>query len=198
MNLSSLGLLGSADKEAARKKLRYLGVSIASVPVGQGLIQGLGLWLDNYAAASALTAFIVTVPSFFILKYYVWRDSSGENLGGQMLGFWVVMMLAFSLATLFTYIVDHATNAQTPLIRGTAVFCAQLFAFGVVWVGRYIVFDRWLFKHPPDNPDAMPPTKAQGRPHLWWLNRPAAAPSGPSQEAHHPADAVARLIHRKS
>jgi putative flippase GtrA len=139
-------------------------VSVASVPVGQGLIQGLGLWFHNYAAASLVTAVVVTVPSFFILKYYVWRDRSGENLGGQMIGFWVVMMLAFSLATLFTYIVDHAANAQTTLFRGTAVFCAQLFAFGIVWVGRYIVFDRWLFKRPADTADAMMATKAQARP----------------------------------
>jgi len=97
------------------------------------------------------------------------------------------MMLAFLLATLFTYIVDHATNAQTTLIRGTAVFCAQLLAFGIVWVGRYIVFDRWLFKPRLDAADAITATKAQGRHRLWWLNRPAAAPSVPSQEAPHPA-----------
>ncbi len=163
MNLSSLGLLRSADSEATRKKLRYVVVSVASIPVGQGILQGLGLWLDSYAAASLLTAVIVTVPSFFILKYYVWRDTSGENLAGQMLGFWVVMMLAFSLATLFTYIVDHATAAQTTLIRGSAVFCAQLLAFGIVWVGRYIVFDRWLFKPAPDNPDAIMSAKTQAR-----------------------------------
>jgi hypothetical protein len=163
MNLSSSGLIRSADKEATRKKLRYAGVSVASVPIGQGLIQVLGLWLDNYAAASLLTAAIVTVPSFFILKYFVWRHTSGENLGGQMLVFWVAMMLAFSLATLFTYIVDHATADQTTLIRGTAVLFAQLFAFGIVWVGRYLMLDRWLFNLMGDTPNAIGATKAQGR-----------------------------------
>jgi hypothetical protein len=39
MNLWSSGLIASVDKEATRKKLRYTGVSIASVPIGQGLIQ---------------------------------------------------------------------------------------------------------------------------------------------------------------
>ena len=163
MNPSLSGLIASADKEATRKKLRYVGVSVASVPVGQGIIQGLGLWLGNYAAASLLTAAIVTIPSFFILKYFVWRDESRENLGGQMLAFWVVMMLAFLLATLFTYVVDHATGDQTTLIRGTAVFCAQLLAFGIVWLGRYVVLDRWLFKLPADVPDAITVAKAQGR-----------------------------------
>jgi putative flippase GtrA len=152
MNPLSSGLIGLADKEATRRKLRYAGVSVASVPIGQGLIQVLGLWLDNYAAASMLTAAIVTVPSFFILKYFVWPDRSGENLGGQMLAFWAAMMLAFSLATLFAYVIDHAAADQTRLIRGTAVFCSQLLAFGIVWVGRYLVLDRWLFKLRADTP----------------------------------------------
>jgi hypothetical protein len=160
MYSSSSSAIGSADKDATRKKLRYLGVSVASVPIGQGLIQGLGLWLDNYATASLLTAAIVTVPSFFILKYFVWRDRSGDNLGGQMLVFWVVMVLAFSLATLFTYIIDHAIANQTTLIRATAVFCAQLLAFGIVWVGRYLVLDRWLFKLSADTPTGIGTTKA--------------------------------------
>lgn len=146
MNPSLRGLIGFDDKEATRKKLRYAGVSAASVPIGQGLIQVLGLWLDNYAAASLLTAAIVTVPSFFILKYFVWQDTSGENLRRQVLAFWAAMMLAFSLATLFSYAIDHATAGQTTLFRGTAVLCAQLLAFGIVWVGRYLMLDRWLFK----------------------------------------------------
>jgi hypothetical protein len=145
-NLWSSGVIAFGDKEATRKKLRYAGVSVAWVPVGQGLIQVLGLWLDDYAAASLLTAVIATVPGFFVMKYFVWRDRSRENLYGQMLVFWVAMMLAFSLATVFTYVIDHATTQQTTPIRGTAVFCAQLLAFGIVWVGRYFILDRWLFK----------------------------------------------------
>src|ERR1700761_7314683 len=106
MKLWPAGLIGSADDEARRKKLRYACVSLASVPFGQGLIQVVGLWLDNYAEASLLTAAVVTVPSFFIFKHFVWRDRSVGNLAGQMLVFWVAMMLSFSLATLFSYVID--------------------------------------------------------------------------------------------
>jgi hypothetical protein len=87
MNLWSSGLIASVDKDATRKKLRYTGVSIASVPIGQGLIQVFGLWLDDYAAASLLTPVIATVPSFFVMKFFVSRDTSRENLRGQMLVF---------------------------------------------------------------------------------------------------------------
>ena len=160
MKLLPPGLMGFADNEATRKKLRYAGVSAASVPIGQGLLQVLGLWLNSYAAASLLTAAIVIVPSFFVNKYFVWKHKANEHLGQQMLAFWVAMMLAFSLGTLLAYIIDHVAADQSTLVRGTAVFCAQLLAFGTVWVGRYILLDRWLFKLPADPPDAIIITEA--------------------------------------
>ena len=41
------------------------------------------------------------------------------------------------------------------IIEPIAVFFAQLLGFGSVWVGRYIILDRWLFKvtHHGEEPD---------------------------------------------
>ena len=60
MGLSPSSLIARAGTEQNRKKLRYAGVSAVFVPVGQGLVQVLGLWLDNYTAASLVAAAIVT------------------------------------------------------------------------------------------------------------------------------------------
>lgn len=140
MGLSRLGT------REANKKLRYAAVSVVFVPLGQILIQVLGLWLHNYTAGSLLAAAIVTVPNFFVNKLFVWRIRSRENLRSQVLVFWVAMMLGVALATLFTYLVEAAMANHTTLARGAAVFCAQLLGFGIVWVGRFLILDRWLFK----------------------------------------------------
>jgi hypothetical protein len=71
MNLSYSGLIAYARTGEAFKKLRYAGVSVVFVPLGQILIQVFGLWLDDYTAASLLTAAIVTVPNFFANKHFV-------------------------------------------------------------------------------------------------------------------------------
>ncbi len=146
MGFSSPSLLQYARTEETRKRLRYVGVSVVFVPIGQGLIQLLGLWLDNYTAASLLGAAIVTVPGFFANKYFVWRIMSHENLRSQMLVFWVTMMLSVALATLFTHLVEKGMADQTTPVRCAAVFFAQVLGFGVVWVGRYFLLDRWLIK----------------------------------------------------
>ncbi|MEE2854233.1 MAG: GtrA family protein [Actinomycetota bacterium] len=121
-------------------------MSVVFVPAGQILIQVLGIWLHNYTAASLLAAAIVTIPNFFANKVFVWRIKSRENLRSQVLVFWVAMMLGFALATFFTYLVETAMAEQATLVRGAAVFCAQLLGFGIVWVGRFLILDRWLFK----------------------------------------------------
>ena len=146
MGLSLSGFIAYARTEEARKKLRYAGVSVVFVPLGQGLIQVFGLWLDDYTTASLLAAAILTVPGFFANKHFVWRVRSGENLRFQVLVYWVAVMLAVSLATLFTYLIENAMADQTVLVRGAAVFCAQMLGFGIVWVCRFLMLDRWLFK----------------------------------------------------
>jgi putative flippase GtrA len=155
MGLSSSSLLAFARAGETGKRLRYLGVSVVFVPIGQGLIQVLGLWLDNYTVASLLGAAIVTIPGFFANRYFVWRIMSREKLRSQIFVFWVAMMLSVALATLFTHFVEKGMAEQTTLVRGTAVFFAQILGFGIVWLGRYFMLDRWLFKLTDHTPERL-------------------------------------------
>jgi len=155
MTSSPARLLEHARSSEGRKQLRYVGVSVVFVPVGQILIQVLARVLDSYTRASLLSAAILTLPNFLANKYLVWKLSSKNNLRTQVLVFWVGAMLGVSLATGFTYLVEQMTLDSSPLVQSVAVFFAQLAGFGVVWVGRYLVLDRWLFKvvHRGEEPD---------------------------------------------
>jgi putative flippase GtrA len=153
MVLSQLGRVVYGRTEETHKKLRYAAVSVVFVPVGQILVQILGLWLHNYTTASLVQAAIITVPNFFANKYFVWRLTSRENLRSQILVFWVAVMLGVALATLFTHLVENAMADRTTLVRGVAVLFAQLAGLGIVWVGRFLILDRWLFKLAGDTPE---------------------------------------------
>jgi putative flippase GtrA len=153
MDVSPSSLITFAGMEETRKKLRYAGVSAVFVPIGQGLVQVIGVWLDNYTTASLLAAAIATIPLFFANKHFVWRVTSSDNLRSQVLVFWVAVMLGVLLATLFTYLVETVLADQRALVRGTAVLFAQLLGLGIVWVGRFLILDRWLFKLAGDTPE---------------------------------------------
>jgi putative flippase GtrA len=146
MDLSYSGLIAYGRTEDVRKKLRYVGVSALFLPLSQILLQVLALWLGNYTAASLVAAAIAIVPNFFAYKHFVWRVTSRENVHRQMLIFWLTAMLGVSLATLLTRLVENAVADRPRLVCGAAVFFVQLLGYGTVWVGRFLILDKWLFK----------------------------------------------------
>ena len=156
MKISPAAVLDHARSDEGRKQIRYAAVSVVFVPVGQVLIQVLGaLVFDrNYTTASIVSAAILTVPNFFANKMFVWRDTSKDRLRTQVLVFWVAAMLGVAAATGLTYLVEQQVHDEG-LIEPIAVFFAQLLGFGIVWVGRYVILDRWLFKvtHHDEEPD---------------------------------------------
>jgi putative flippase GtrA len=142
--------MGYARAGEALAKLRYVGVPVVVVPLGLGLIQVLGPWL-NYTVASLLAAGVVTIPNFFTNKHFGWRAISRENRV-KALAFWVAVMLSVSLATLFTYLVENEIADRAILIRGSSVLIAQLLALGIVWVGGLLIVDRLFLEQGGDRP----------------------------------------------
>lgn len=155
VNISPSSVLTHARSPEGRKQLRYAGVSIVFVPLGQVLIQLLGALAytqtvngvqeTNWVAASITSAAILTVPNFFANKHWVWKDTSKDNLRTQVIVFWVAAMLGVSFATGLTLLVDWMIESHG-WIEKVAVFFAQLAGFGIVWLGRYVILDRWIFK----------------------------------------------------
>ena len=144
-----------ARSDSGRKQLRYAGVSVVFVPLGQVLIQLLGATVFkstvdgvvevNWVGASVTSAAILTIPNFFANKIVVWKNTSRDNLRTQIVVFWVAAMLGVSFATALTFLVDWMIESHG-WIEKVAVFCAQLAGFGIVWLGRYVILDRWIFK----------------------------------------------------
>jgi putative flippase GtrA len=153
--------MAHARSDEGRKQLRYAGVSLVFVPVGQILIQVLAATVfsgdeNNFTWASITAAAILTLPNFFANKYLVWKETSKDNLRTQVLVFWVAAMLGVTFATLLTFFVEgQVHNKVSGLVEALAVFIAQLVGFGIVWVGRDLILDRWLFKvaHHGEGPD---------------------------------------------
>jgi putative flippase GtrA len=145
---SLFSLIELGRSEAGRKKLRYAGVSLVFVPVGQILIQVLGRFAfdRDYTKASLVSAAILTLPNFFANKFFVWRNTNREKLRTQVIVFWFAAMLGVALATGLTWLVERNVADKSAWVESGAVFLAQLTGFGLVWVGRFIVLDRWLFK----------------------------------------------------
>jgi putative flippase GtrA len=161
VKLSPTAVMAHARSDEGRKQLRYAGVSLVFVPVGQILIQVLAATVfsgdeNNFTWASITAAAILTLPNFFANKYLVWKATSKDNLRTQVLVFWVAAMLGVTFATLLTFFVEGQVHDKVAgWVEALCVFAAQLVGFGIVWIGRYLILDRWLFKvtHHGEEPD---------------------------------------------
>jgi putative flippase GtrA len=146
-------LMEKLQTPEARKKLRYAGVSVVFVPLGQISIQLLVRLVFNgsFTKSSIANAVILTPPNFLANKYFVWKDKGKDNVRTQAVVFWVAAMLGLAFATGLTWLVERAVAGNTSLFESGAVFLAQLVGFGIVWVFRYLVLDKWLFKATNDS-----------------------------------------------
>ena len=124
----------------------------------------------NFTAASIISAAILTLPNFYANKRFVWKDTNKDNLRTQVLVFWVAAMLGVTAGD-GAHRPRRARDAghRTTLVQAICVFFAQCVGFGLVWIGRYLLLDKWLFRVDPPRrgPDAGGRSRAPPRlPHL--------------------------------
>ena len=156
--MKPVAILEHARSPEGRKQLRYALVSVVFVPIGQLIVQIFHWTTDwpNYLSILA-TAGILTFPNYFANKLYVWQVTSKANLRTQVTVFWVAAMLGTLFAMGLATIADQLTEESTKLTQAIWLFLAQFAGYGIVWVGRYVFLDRWIFKvtHHGDEPSEV-------------------------------------------
>lgn len=117
------------------------------VPVGQVLVQVI-YWMTDWSKPMSIlsSAAILTVPNYFANKVYVWRDTSKDRLRTQITVFWIAAMLGTGFAMGLAAVAEVFTEDASDLTQAFWLFAAQLGGYGLVWVGRFLFLDRFIFK----------------------------------------------------
>jgi len=136
-----------------RKKLRYAMVSVVAVPIGT-----VGVLVFNLVGAPAGVAAVLgnscaAVPSYILNRYWAWGKNDKNRLFSEILPFWGLTLVGIG----FSFIVGHEAGQVTRHhgITGAArlviLLAANIAGFGVLWVAKYIIFNKLLFVvHHPD------------------------------------------------
>lgn len=147
MNLSPSSVLAHAKSAEGRKQLRYAGVSVVFVPLGQVLVQ-LVYWMTDWSKPVSIlaSAAVLTVPNYFANKHFVWRDTTKDRMRTQITVFWIAAMLGTGFSMLLAAFAEVHTKSSSELTQAFWLFAAQMGGYGLVWVGRYLFLDRFIFK----------------------------------------------------
>ena len=133
-------LVGLARTQYQRKPVRYVLVSVIAVAVSQATLLICRLVLDLSPIVSNVTACAVaSAPSYLLNRAWVWRRKGGHDVWREVLPFWVIAFIGLGFSTLLVHVASTWSDAA--LVTNAA----NLTAYALLWVAKYLVLDQLLF-----------------------------------------------------
>ena len=134
-------------------------VSVIAVIVSQtalGILYGGFHWTAR--SANITSATISAIPSYYLNRRWAWGKTGRSHFWKEVVPFWTLafMGLAFSTWTADaaeSYAADHIQNH---LFNTAFVMGGALFAYGVLWIGKFILFNKLIFVHHPEELEDEP------------------------------------------
>ena len=157
MQLSPSALLELARSPEGKKLVRYTMVSIISVVVSQIVYITLFGGFHWGAVAANVTATAVgTVPSYELNRKWAWGKKGRGHLWKEVVPFWSLSFIGLAFSTgAVAFAEDRVTHLSHGL-QTVLTDAASLGAWGVLWVGKFIFFNKVLFRtHPQDLEPAL-------------------------------------------
>ncbi len=122
------------------KALRYLLVSgIFTVGTQSVLLVLIGRWDWSFAPANFVAVCLMMFPSYLVNRYWVWGKRGQHSWAREVVPFWAMTIAGLVLSTLFAAVANLWTDAKF------VASLANLTAFGMLWVIKFVVIDEYVF-----------------------------------------------------
>lgn len=150
-------LVGKLKGPIGQKLFRYSMASVVAVMVSLVLLvifDGLIGW--SAVVSSTLATCIAAVPSYEMNRKWAWGKTGRSHMLKEVVPFWVLALFGWAFSTYCVHLMEgyakhhHFSHSLTTF----TVALAYLGAFAVLWVGKFIIFNKVLFAHHPED---LPP-----------------------------------------
>lgn len=128
-----------------RKLMRYCGVSVFNLFFGQSLLFFFHSIVDWPGWIANVTAVMISaVPAYLLSRHWVWGQRGTHSFKLEVLPFWSMAFLGLTISTIAVAVVDDHYDGALP------VQLASVASFFVVWILKFFVLDRLMWKqtHP--------------------------------------------------
>ena len=154
MPTSPSELLAFARSPGGTKVIRYslisgicVAISIVVLGITHGLLHWSAFWANVFACA------VATVPSYELNRKWAWGKHGKSHMWKEVAPFWALAFIGLAFSTWWAVAAESLAHrhhlghgAQTILVE-TAV----LSAYGVLWIGKFVIFNKILFVHHPED-----------------------------------------------
>jgi len=131
--------------------VKYTLVSVVSVAVTQVVLLFCYVLVGWSGSTSNIAAVLVgAIPSYVLNRYWAWQKRGRNHLLKEVVPYWALAFLGLVASTVAVDVADDRWGTAL------AVNAASLFAFGALWLGKFVIFNKVLFvHHPEDLPPAL-------------------------------------------
>ena len=122
-------------------------ISIVVLGITKGLLHWPAFWANIFACA------VATVPSYELNRKWAWGKYGKSHLWREMVPFWTLAFIGLAFST-WAAVVAESMARHRHLSHGAqtlVVELAVLASYGVLWIGKFMIFNKLFFAQPvPD------------------------------------------------
>jgi putative flippase GtrA len=134
----------------ALKLFRYSMASVVAVIISTCcLIIFVGPMHLSAVVGSTLATSISAVPSYWMNRKWAWGKTGRSHLMKEVVPFWALAFLGWGVSTLAVHFMEKYAKAHDfshPLTT-LSVALVYLGAFAVLWVVKFVIFNKVMFVH---------------------------------------------------
>ncbi len=137
------------------KGVKYVGVSVINVIVGQGLLLLFHAVLHwNQALANAVSVCISAIPAYYLSRAWVWGRTGKSHFKTEVLPFWIFISIGLVFSTAMVALVAHLTGAasaptsQMTLVEKLLPNLVNAASFFILWILRFFLFEHLFTTNP--------------------------------------------------
>jgi putative flippase GtrA len=139
-----------------QKLFRYSMASVVAVMVSTAcLIIFVGPLHLSAVVGSTLATSIAAVPSYWMNRRWAWGKSGRSHLFKEVLPFWALALIGWGCSTAAVKLMESYAKSHGfgHTLTTITVAIAYVGAFGVLWVVKFIIFNKVMFVHHPREDD---------------------------------------------
>jgi putative flippase GtrA len=145
--------------DEGKKWVRYSMVSIISVIVSEILLFiAFGLLHWSARASNIWAVCLSALPSYWLNRAWAWGKRGRSHFLKEVAPFWAMALIGLAFSTWAAdYAEANAYHVTTShFVTTLIVMTASLAAFGVLWIGKFVILNKLMFvHHPEDLPAAL-------------------------------------------
>ncbi len=149
-------LRARVESETARKLFKYSAVSAVSVVI-TFTVQAFcfGVLKVGGGRSGAIASTVAAVPSYFLNRNWVWGKRGRSHLMKEVIPFWVMFAIGLGCSIGVSDLAEKIAKdaGASHGLQSFIVPTASLGAFAVLWILKYVIFNKILFVHHPEDLD---------------------------------------------